>query len=117
MPRRRLAGVLILPPGHAQTLRDRRTLSARERWMVGGVLGVVAAIAIALAISFATGDRQSGHGCINVGLSYSTGGARVIRCGAQARAFCTQVGAPGGLSGVTGRAVATECRKAGLPVG
>jgi ABC-type nickel/cobalt efflux system permease component RcnA len=109
--------MLILPPGHAQRLRERRAFSVRERWMVGGVLGMLAALAVVLVISFSTAGRQSANGCINVALSYSTGGAQIFRCGAGARALCEQVDRPGGLSGVTGRAVAVQCRKAGLPVG
>jgi hypothetical protein len=109
--------VLILPPGHAQTLRERRTFSGRERWMIGGVLGLVAALAVVLAISLSTVGHHSGNGCISVGLTYSTGGQQVYRCGAGARALCNQAGVAGGITGSTGRAVATECRKAGLPVG
>src|SRR5438045_9366759 len=52
--------VLILPPGHAIG----RSLSRRERWMVGGVLGVVAALAVALVISLLSAGPSSGHGCI-----------------------------------------------------
>lgn len=109
--------MLILPPGHAQRLRERRAFSGRERWMISGVLGLVAALALALVISLSTTGHQSGHGCVSVGLTYSTGGQQVFRCGASARALCSQAGVPGGITGSTGRAVATECRKAGLPVG
>ena len=35
--------MLILPPSHAETLSRRRSVSTRERWMIGGVLGLVAA--------------------------------------------------------------------------
>lgn len=109
--------MLILPPGHAEMLRERRTFSGRERWMIGGVLGVVAALAVVLVISLSTAGRHSGNGCVSVGLTYSTGGQQVFRCGASARALCTTAGVAGGITGSTGRAVATECRKAGLPVG
>jgi hypothetical protein len=109
--------VLILPPGHAQTLRERRTYSVREKWLFGGVLGLVAALAVVLAISLSTAEPRSANGCISVGLSYATGGQRLSRCGAGARAFCAEAGVAGGITGTTGRAVATQCRKAGLPVG
>lgn len=85
--------------------------------MIGGVLGVVALLAVALVISFATAGHKSGHGCISVGLAYSVGGAQIYRCGAAARAMCASVDQPGGSTGATARALTTECRKAGLPVG
>jgi hypothetical protein len=85
--------------------------------MIGGVLGVVAAIAVALVISLATASPKSGHGCISVGLAYSTGGAEIYRCGSAARAMCDAVGQPGGPTGTTARSLTTECRKAGLPIG
>ena len=85
--------------------------------MLGGVLGLLAALAVVLVISLSIAGPRSGKGCINVGLSYATGGQQVSRCGAGARAFCSNAGGPGGITGVTGRTVATACRKAGLPVG
>ncbi len=109
--------MLILPPGHAQTTHQMRALAPREKWMLGGVLGVVAALAVVLVISLATAGHKSGHGCISVGLAYSVGGAQVYRCGDSARAMCVSVNRPGGSVGATARALATECRKAGLPVG
>jgi hypothetical protein len=109
--------VLILPPGHAQTLRERRTFSMREKWLFGGVFGLVAALAVVVVISLSTGEPRSAKGCITVGLSYATGGQQVSRCGASARSFCSKAGVPGGITGTAGRAVATQCRKAGLPVG
>lgn len=109
--------MLILPPGHAAAVRQRRIFSTRERWMIGGVGVLVAALAVVLIISFATAGKKSGHGCVSVSLAYSTGGAQVYRCGAAARALCQGVGQPGGITGVAARPVATECRRAGLPVG
>ncbi len=85
--------------------------------MIGGVLAIVAGLAIALVISFATSGHKSGHGCISVGLAYSVGGTQIYRCGATARHMCASVNQPGGSVGATARALATECRKAGLPVG
>jgi hypothetical protein len=109
--------MLILPPGHADAVRQGPGIRSREKWMIGGVVGIVAALAVALVISFASGTKHSGHGCISVALAYSTGGAQIDRCGAAARALCAGVGHPGGLSGQPARNVAAECRKAGLPVG
>jgi hypothetical protein len=109
--------MMILPPGHAQATHQMRALAPREKWMVGGVLGVLAALAVVLVISLATAGHKSGHGCISVGLAYSVGGAQVYRCGDSARVMCASVNRPGGSVGATARALTTECRKAGLPVG
>jgi hypothetical protein len=108
--------MLILPPGHATTARP-YPLRTREKAMIGGVVAIVAALAIALVISFATSGHKSGHGCISVGLAYSVGGTQIYRCGATARHMCASVNQPGGSFGATARALTTECRKAGLPVG
>ncbi len=109
--------MLILPPGHAQTVRRSRSFRAREKAIIGGVLGVLAMLAVALVVSLATVGPRSGHGCISVGLAYSTGGAQIYRCGASARTLCASVNRPGGTIGATSHALTTECRKAGLPVG
>jgi hypothetical protein len=109
--------MLIMPPGHAQTVRQPRTIRSREKVMISGVLAIVAALAVFLVISLSTAERQSGHGCISVGLAYSTGGDKIFNCGAKARALCAGVGTSRGIRGASGQAVATECRKAGLKVG
>jgi hypothetical protein len=109
--------MLILPPGHAQAVRTRRALRPREKAMISGVLGVVALLAAGLVISFATAGHKSGHGCISVSLAYSVGGAQIYRCGSAARSMCATVNRPGGSTGATAQALATQCRKAGLPVG
>lgn len=109
--------MLILPSGHAEAVRQRQPFRAREKAMVGGVLATVAALVIVLIVALGTSDRQSGHGCISVGLAYSTGGAQIYRCGAGARAMCATVGRAGGPVGATARALRTECRKAGLQLG
>jgi ABC-type nickel/cobalt efflux system permease component RcnA len=109
--------MMILPPSHAQTLHQRHRLSGRERWMIGGVLGLLATGAALLVISLATAGHKSGHGCVSVGLAYSTGGAQVYRCGASARQLCQSVNRPGGTTGGAARSLTIECRKAGLPVG
>lgn len=110
--------MLILPPGHAQSVRAPHAISSREKAMIGGVGAVLAALAVVLVIGLSIADRQSGHGCISVGLAYSTGGAQIYRCGAGARAMCSDVrrgaGAP---TGATARSLRIECRKAGLRVG
>jgi hypothetical protein len=109
--------MMILPPGHAQRISQPRVFRAREKAMVGGVLAVLAAFAVVLVVSLGTADKQSGRGCISVGLAYSTGGAQIYRCGSSARAMCATVGQSGGPVGATARSLTTECRKAGLQVG
>jgi hypothetical protein len=109
--------MLILPSGHAESVVNRRSLTGRERWMIGGVLGLLGALVVVLVISLATAGHKSGHGCVSVGLAYSTGGAQVYRCGASARQLCRSIDQPGGTSGGAARSLTIECRKAGLPVG
>jgi len=110
--------MLILPPGHAQAVSQRRALRPREKWLLGGVGAVVAVLAVVLVVAFASGGtKSSGHGCISVALAYSTGGDQIYRCGASARTMCAGVDQPGGITGATADRVADACRKAGLPVG
>lgn len=108
---------MIMPPDHARAVAVRRALSARERWILGGVGAVLAALAVIVVISLSTAGRVSANGCVDVALPYSTGGAELYRCGANARAMCAQAGKSNGYPGAAGRAVAAQCRKAGLPVG
>ena len=109
--------MLILPPGHARALQVKRPFSTREKSIIGVILGLVAALVLAVVVSLASTGHQTGNGCVDVTIPYSIGGQEFYECGAAARAMCAQVGAPGGFSGGPGRAVAAECRKAGLPVG
>lgn len=108
--------MLILPPGHAQELRLRRRASPRERWMIGGVLATLAALALALAISLASSGPSSGHGCIHATIPGAVGAEQVNECGATARSTCSSVNEPGAYTPNAARAIAAECRKAGLPV-
>lgn len=109
--------MLILPPGHGQTIREPPVFRRRERAMLAGVSLIVAALALALVVSLASPERHSGHGCVAVGLGYSTGGTQIYRCGSGARALCATVGQANGPVGAAARAISSECRKAGLPVG
>ncbi len=109
--------MLILPPGHARAMGEPPTIRPREKVMIGGVLAVVATLAVVLIISLTSAERQSGHGCISVGLAYSTGGDKLYRCGATARSMCAGANTSNGIRGAGARAVSAECRKAGLPVG
>jgi hypothetical protein len=85
--------------------------------MVRVALGAVAVLAAAVAISFIASGQRSRRGCIAATVPYSLGGQQLDQCGAAARATCRAIGTPAGFSGAAGRAVAPECRKAGLPVG
>jgi hypothetical protein len=109
--------MLILPQGHTETVQRPHPLRKREKAMIGGVLGLLAALAIALVISFASSGHKSGHGCISVSLAYSVGGTQTYRCGASAREMCARVNQPGGTVGAAAQALTSACRKAGLPVG
>jgi hypothetical protein len=107
---------LILPPGHAEAVRVRRRLSRREKWMVGSVLGAVAAVVVVLAISLGTSARSSSHGCIYATIPGVVGAVEVYECGNAARSTCRSVGTPGAYARGAAQSIATECRKAGLPV-
>jgi hypothetical protein len=112
-----LDAVLILPPGHADALAIRRRLSKREKWLVGGVLGTIAALALVLVLSFAVGGPSSKSGCIYATIPADTGATQISQCGAAARATCASVGTRGAFTAQAATTIASECRKAGLPVG
>lgn len=109
--------MLILPPGHAQTVRARRPLSLREKRILGGVLAAVAAIAVAVVISLASAGKSSSHGCIYATIPGAVGAQQISQCGEQARFTCATVYQPGAYVPASARTIAAECRKAGLPVG
>lgn len=85
--------------------------------MLGGVLTTVAVLAVVVVIALVSSSHATGNGCVHVNLPYSTGGQEFFECGTRAKAMCAEVGAPGGYSGAAAQAVATQCRRAGLPVG
>lgn len=85
--------------------------------MVRGVLGVLAVLIVVLVVSIASAGHSTGNGCIDVNIPSSLGNQEFYRCGAAAKAMCASADTPGGLTGVAGSAVATECRKVSLPVG
>lgn len=109
--------MLILPPGHADAIAARRRLSDREKWMIGGVLGTVLALALVLVISLSSGGPSSRSGCIYATIPADTGAQQINQCGAQARYTCQLVNTGGAYTAQAAAAVAAECRKAGLPVG
>ena len=85
--------------------------------MVGGVLASVAILVVILLVAVSSGGRSSSGGCVDVTIPYSLGGQEIYACGVQARSMCASVDNPRGFTGAAGRAVASQCRKAGLPVG
>lgn len=84
--------------------------------MVGSGLALLAALIAVLALSLTSHQRTSGHGCIDVSAATVIGGSELYRCGAAARALCTQPGHAGHEFVSFQRALAAACRKAGLPV-
>ncbi len=85
--------------------------------MIGGVLGVVAALVVVLVISFASSGPSSKSGCIYATLPAATGAQQVHECGATARSTCASANTPGAFTRQAAQTIAAECRKAGLPVG
>jgi len=91
-----------------------RRLSKREKGMVGGVLGAVAALALVLIISFASSAPTSSNGCIYATVPAATGAEQIHQCGATARATCQSVHVA--YRPQAAQTVAAACRKAGLAV-
>jgi hypothetical protein len=108
--------MLILPPGHELRAHRGPSLSRRERWLIGSVLGLLAVICVAVVIAFTSVQRQSRHGCIDVSAATVIGGSELYKCGTAARALCTEPGGENTSNVSFARALAEACRKAGLPV-
>jgi hypothetical protein len=109
--------VLILPPGHAESVRAQRKLSSRERRLIGGVLVVLAALAIALVVSLAASGPNSANGCIYVTIAGPVGAEQIDQCGNRARDTCATALTPGAFTRGSAQSIAAACRQAGLPVG
>jgi hypothetical protein len=109
--------VLILPPGHAESIGLGRRLSVREKRLLAGVLAALGALVIVLVIALSSGGQSSARGCIYVTIPADTGAQEISQCGAAARETCASARAPGAFTAQAAQAVAAECRKAGLPVG
>lgn len=108
--------MLIIPPGHAQSVRAGAALSGREKRMIGGVLAAVALLAVALAISLLSAGPSSSNGCIYVTIPAATGAQQINQCGAQARSTCQSARTPGAFTANAVPSVLAACRKAGFPV-
>ena len=109
--------MLIIPSGHWQeeAVAGPRKITKRERWILGGVLAVVAVLAVTVAISFTSKQRTSANGCIDVSAATVIGGSELYRCGSAARALCTAPVSGSSQNVAFSRALAEACRKAGLP--
>jgi hypothetical protein len=84
--------------------------------MIGVVLGLVAIVGVVVVIALASSGRSTRNGCINVTVPGATGATELYRCGAEARTVCASVGIPSGPNGALGQAIASACRKVGLPI-
>jgi hypothetical protein len=109
--------VLILPPGHARTIRAPRRFSRREKWILTTVAASVVAVIVAIVISIGTGGGSTPSGCVDVKFSTTIGAGEIYQCGGKARTLCASASAGGGISSVERPAVIAACRKAGLGVG
>jgi hypothetical protein len=92
-------------------------MGPREKRIVAGMATLVAVLIVGVLIAVITAGHSTGNGCVDVQIASPVGGSETFKCGAQARALCALVGVPDGYNGTAGAAIATECRKAGLPVG
>jgi hypothetical protein len=101
---------------HPMVANVSQAIERRERWFLGSALALLGALAIVLAISLASHQRVSGHGCIDVSAATVIGGSELYRCGPAARALCGQPGRTGREFVSFQRALAAACRSAGLPV-
>lgn len=104
--------MLILPPGHAEQIRASPRLSGRERWILRGVLGLVAAGVIALIIALSLPGPKSSHGCVYLIQAGPVGAQYIDRCGEEARALCSTARSQRAYAP---QALVAECRRAGLP--
>jgi hypothetical protein len=107
---------MIMPPGHAEAVRARRSVTRRERRLIGGAIGVVIALVAALAISLSTTGPTSGGGCIYLTIAAATGAQQIHQCGPTARATCGSATILGSFANQAGPGLIAACRKAGLPV-
>lgn len=108
--------MLILPPGHAQRVAQRRPFTRREKWLVSGAGVAVLALVVAVVIALASTSPKSGHGCVYVTVASSMGAQPLSGCGAKARSICAEVGVPGVYGGSLRSDLLAACRTAGLPV-
>jgi hypothetical protein len=108
---------MVLPPGHSQAVVALGRLTTREKRLVAGVLGLVAALVVVLVISLGAGEKASARGCIHVTIPGAVGAEEIDQCGGRARETCATARRTGSFTTSSARVVAAACRKAGLRVG
>src|ERR1700754_3362344 len=107
----------MLPAGHYQQIFQPRTLGSRERWIIGSIVALEGAIAVAVVVAFTSVQNQSRNGCIDVSAATVIGGSELYRCGAAARDLCTVPTTRASTDTIAfRRPLAEACRRAGLPV-
>ena len=109
--------MLILPPGHAETLKGMRRLTVREKRLVQAVLALVAALLVGVLIALASSGQSSARGCIHLTIPGPVGAQELDECGARARDICSTVRQSGAFNSVARNDVVAACRTARLPVG
>jgi hypothetical protein len=93
---------------------SKRALTARERGFVMTGVAVALVLVVVIVAAVSTSSPTSGHGCVYVTITSSTGALTLQGCGARARRICADVHVPGAYSGGTLVQVIDECRKAGV---
>jgi hypothetical protein len=83
----------------------------REKAVVGALLGVVVAAAIALGAYAISSGSPARKDCVEVVFPSTLGGARLHACGARARRICAS---PASYKSV-GDALGEACKRAGFP--
>ena len=105
-----------VPIGHYREISQPRPGSARERWIVGAAVGMLAILVVAVVIAFTSVQRRSANGCIDVSAATFIGGSNLYRCGSSARQLCAAPTTPGLHNLAFRQALSEACRRADLPV-
>lgn len=106
---------MLIPAGHYREISTPRHRGPHERWIIGVGVAMLAIITVAVVIAFTSVQRRSHDGCIDVSAATFIGGSELYRCGSAARELCQSPPATAHYLAFR-RALATSCRKAGLPV-
>jgi hypothetical protein len=85
----------------------------REKTAVGGLLAVLIAAVVALAVFGTGGSSTARKDCVESFAPSTLGAVRIHGCGAKARSLCRQAPHIRGIEDTLG----ASCRHAGIPVG
>lgn len=77
-------------------------------------MAVVVALLAAVLISVGSSGHHTGNGCVDVTFPIAIGGQEIYECGSKARALCRSTASSDRSSAIADRAIAAQCRKAGL---